>query len=98
VTARLLHYRNNGTVTPNNNLNVSERNQAEYLIELLNLNCPRLVGSRKRQAHIMIDTLGPNPTDGDIRLIETHYLQPDANGRLRSFISLSRTVLASRPS
>jgi uncharacterized protein (TIGR02646 family) len=90
VTSALLRYLETGKVVPRSDASVQDQAKAQYLIDLLNLNCPRLVGRRRDHARSMRKTLG-DPTAA--QWIAGFYLQPQDDGRLRQFHSLSRTIL-----
>jgi len=68
--------------------------QAEYMRSLLNLDCPSLRGRRHSHARAVISTLGPSPAQELIDWARGHCLQPDANGALRQFHSLSKELLS----
>jgi uncharacterized protein (TIGR02646 family) len=94
-TSRLFRYLINGDVVASPDIGAPEQQQkAAYMIGYLGLRCPRLVGRRREHARRLINTLGPNP-DPDLEAwAAEYYLQPDQNGRLQSFHSLSKTILA----
>jgi uncharacterized protein (TIGR02646 family) len=93
-TSRLFRYLPNGDVAPARGLSLQEQQKAVYMIEYLGLTCSRLTGRRHAHARALIQTLGSNPADNIRQWATRYYLQPDQNGKLRSFHSLSRTILA----
>jgi len=94
ATCGLFRYLSNGVVEPAWGLSPQDNAKAEYLIELLNLKCPSLTGRRRRHAQQLITTLGQNPANDVVQWALDYYLQPDATGKLQSFYSVSKTVLA----
>ena len=63
------------------------------MIGYLGLKCARLTGRRRTRARQLIDTLGPNPDPDLVTWAIQYYLNPDPEGRLRQFPSLSRKIL-----
>ncbi|MBI5562443.1 MAG: TIGR02646 family protein [Deltaproteobacteria bacterium] len=94
ATARLFRYLSDGSVIPVNGLDGNGQAKANYMIELLNLNCPLLKGRRHSHAQGLIGTLGEAPDDEILQWAGDCYLRPDANGALHEFFSVSREVLA----
>jgi len=93
ATVRLLRYLPDAHVEPGNSLSTEDQAKAEYLIRLLNLNCPRLVSKRHTHARQMITTLGSSPLRDIRSWAEDYYLNHDASGSFKEFHSLSREVL-----
>jgi hypothetical protein len=89
----LFRYLPDGTVVPAPGLSGQKNAKAEYMIGYLGLNCSRLCGRRHGHAQAIIRTLGANPDIALIRWLTNYWLTPDAAGKLKSFISLSGTVL-----
>ena len=88
-TASLFHYSNDGYIEPADNLGKQEQIKAAYMIALLNLNCPRLVGKRKRHAQGIINTLGSSPAKEMIEWAQNYYLR-----KRKEYFSLSSIILA----
>jgi hypothetical protein len=63
------------------------------MIGYLGLGCPRLTGRRRAHARQLMNTLGPDPDPAVVQWAIDYYLQPDRDGKLQSFNSLSRTIL-----
>jgi uncharacterized protein (TIGR02646 family) len=91
-TCALFCYLLNGEIQPAPDLCLSNQKKAEYMIGYLGLNCPRLVGRRKDFARRLINTLGCNPTKEIVQWAIDYYLIPDDNGRLKSFVTLAKTL------
>ena len=67
--------------------------KATYLIGYLGLDCARLKERRKQHARNLTDVLR-DATDTDIvDLLRQDYLEPNADGRLKPFHSLSKAIL-----
>lgn len=96
-TYRLFSYLPNGDIIAAHALGTTEGQRANDMIQYLGLACARLSGRRRSHARCLISTLGPNPDAALVQWAAQYYLQPDQDGRLRSFNSLSRTILCSRP-
>ena len=60
-----------------------------FLIGYLGLNCARLMYRRHQHAIELIDTLGEEPQPDMVTWFREEYLQPDTNGHLKQFYSLS---------
>lgn len=89
-TCTLFQYLESGNIIPRPTASPAEQARARYLIDLLNLNCPRLVGRRRDHARNIRKTLrDPSSTEW----IVAFYLDSHENGTLRPFHSLSRTIL-----
>ena len=86
----LFAYGIDGGITPADPL---RPDAAKYMRDLLGLDCPSLTGRRRDHARLLIRTLGEQPTPDLIACVRSLYLTPDASGRLRQFVSLSRALL-----
>ncbi len=72
---------------------VPAESKATYLIGYLGLDCARLKERRKQHARNLTDVLR-DATDTDIvDLLRQDYLEPNADGRLKPFHSLSKAIL-----
>jgi uncharacterized protein (TIGR02646 family) len=67
--------------------------KAEYMIGYLGLDSPRLTRQRNKHARDLVDKLGPNPQPATIAWAISCYLQPDIQGRLKQFHSLSKAII-----
>ncbi len=92
-TASLFQYLPNGSVGTATGLNAQAAQRATYMIGYLGLQCARLVSRRRAHARQLIDTLGATPDPCIVTWAVNYYLNPDANGRLRQFTSLSKKIL-----
>ncbi|NTU49919.1 MAG: TIGR02646 family protein, partial [Desulfobulbaceae bacterium] len=63
---------------------------AEYMIGYLNLNSPSLVSRRTHHGKLLEDTLGEQPDFDVITFLNEYFLNPDLNGHLKPFYSLSK--------
>ncbi|MBZ0154719.1 MAG: TIGR02646 family protein [Alphaproteobacteria bacterium] len=93
-TCRLFSYLSDGDVIPAQGLSQQDRDKAEYMIGYLGLTCSRLSGRRHSHAKNLIQTLGSNPDAELVQWAMDYYLTPSSDGKLKAFISLSRTLLA----
>ncbi|MBI4801909.1 MAG: TIGR02646 family protein [Elusimicrobia bacterium] len=93
ATRPWFRYLPDGTVVPAPGLNEQDYAKAEYMIGYLGLNCSRLCGRRHGHAQAIIQTLGPSPDIALIQRLTNYWLTPNAAGKLKSFFSLSETVL-----
>lgn len=94
TTHELFRYLLNGVVKPASDSG-PQKDKAEYMIESLNLNCPRLVGQRKAHFQSLSYTLKGFPALSQARSWATQeYLHPGTGGRLKSFYSVTKAVLA----
>ncbi len=89
TTAALFKFLQDGSI----NATAVDVTKATYLIGYLGLDCPRLTERRKQHARDLIDTLGEQPDPNILAWLCQDYLQPDANGRLKQFHSLSKAIL-----
>ena len=64
-----------------------------YMIGYLGLDCSRLIERRHQHARDLIDTLGEEPAPDIVTWLRKKYLQPDTNGRVQQFYSLSKAIL-----
>jgi len=67
--------------------------RAQYLIDYLGLNYPKLTERRKAHANVIVDTLGESPDIATIDFCLEHYLWPDQTGQCKRFPSLSKAIL-----
>ncbi|MHB9150036.1 MAG: retron system putative HNH endonuclease [Thermoleophilia bacterium] len=93
TTERLIGYLFDGSVEPASGLNSSDSEKATYMIGYIGLDCPRLTGRRRQQARAIVSVLGGNPDDDLVQWARNYYLNPDSEGRPRSFPSLSKALL-----
>ena len=93
-TCRLFSYLPNGDVIPAQGLSHQEQDKAQYMIGYLGLTCSRLSGRRHSHAKRLIQTLGANPAAELVQWAIGYYLNANADGKLKAFISLSRALLA----
>jgi uncharacterized protein (TIGR02646 family) len=93
ATCRLFRYLTTGDVVASPGTDAADQQKAAYMIGYLGLGCPRLTGRRRAHARQLMSTLGPNPDPVVKAWAVTYYSQPDQNGRLQSFQTLSRTIL-----
>lgn len=89
VTASLFYYLPDGSITPT----LANTDKAKYLIGYLGLDCSRLNERRKQHARALIDTLGDQPDPDLVAWLCQEYLQPDDDGHLKQFYSLSKALL-----
>jgi len=87
----LFRYRKDGHIEP---ADAQQPDRANYMLKLLALNCPSLTGRRNRHARQLVATLGTNPGMELLAWARTYFLNPDANGHLRQFHSLSKALLS----
>lgn len=92
-SANLFSYSIEGNISPKDDLEGAQEAKANYMIGLLNLKCTALNGHRRSHARVLIDSLGDDPTDEMLDWARKYYLQPDENGNLQSFYSLSAALL-----
>jgi uncharacterized protein (TIGR02646 family) len=92
-TCALFQYLLNGDIAVSDGLANPDDTDADYMIKHLGLDCPRLVGRRKAHARSLNKTLGSNPDPALIQWALQYYLQPDTDGHLRQFFSLSNAIL-----
>ena len=88
---RLFRYVTDGSIVP---ADPQHPERADYMRSILALDCASLTGRRMQHARLLIKTLGPKPTPDLVDWVRSYYLQPDNNGKLRQFHSLSRTLLS----
>lgn len=93
VTVSLFQYLPNGSVLTSAGLDATGLRKAEYMIGYLGLQCARLVNRRRVHARQLIDTLGSTPDPDVVTWAIGYYLNPDEQGRLRQFSSLSKKIL-----
>ena len=93
ATCRLFRYLTTGAVVATPDIGAADQRKAGYMIGYLGLGCPRLTGRRRAHARQLMNTLGSNPDPAVMAWAVAYYLQPDPDGRLQSFQSLSRTIL-----
>ncbi|WP_084600429.1 retron system putative HNH endonuclease [Aromatoleum toluclasticum] len=67
--------------------------KADYLIGYLGLDCPRLNERRRQHASTLTDTLGDASDPEIVAWLRQDYLQPDADGCLKPYYSLSKAIL-----
>lgn len=92
-TYRLFMYLTTGEIQAAEGLSPRDCEKAEYMIGYLGLDCARLSGRRENHARTLINTLGTNP---DLELLQwavDYYLQPDSQGKVKAYISLSKVIL-----
>lgn len=89
ITTNLLGYLSNGAIA----VTQVDAAKAGYLIGYLGLDCARLNDRRREHARNLIDTLGAQPDPAVVAWLRQDYLQPDADGRLKPFHSLSKAIL-----
>lgn len=96
---KLFIYNSEGDIDIASNLNELDQNRARYMIQLLNLECPRLNSMRRSHWSALQDAIqcfidiGAEEQIDDLAL---DYLTPDINGKLIQFFSLSRQLLGRR--
>ncbi|MDX9723417.1 MAG: retron system putative HNH endonuclease [Myxococcota bacterium] len=90
TTTALFSYLLSGSIIPSQ----VDPAVARYMIGYLGLDCPRLRQRREAHAQNLIDTLGPQPDESLLTWAQAYYLGPNAQGELRQFYSLSRSILA----
>ena len=88
-TATLFKFLQDGSITST----ATDVARARYLIGYLGLDSPRLTERRKQHARALVDTLGVDPDPDIFAWLCQDYLQPDANGFLKQFYSLSKAIL-----
>lgn len=93
ATCRLFRYLITGDVIASRDVDASGQQKATYMIGYLGLGCPRLNGRRHAHARMLMNTLGPNPDPAVVEWAVAYYLQPDQDGRLQSFHTLSGALL-----
>jgi uncharacterized protein (TIGR02646 family) len=93
--SRYFAYLSDGRIVPSSNLNDFEKQQANYTINLLNLNCPYLVNRRKRW-HEELDKLFEEHLDKNWSLehLAAINLLP-TNQKLSQFFSITRQFFGS---
>ena len=89
MTVKLIQYLPDGSAVPTE----EHPGKSTYLIGYLGLNCPRLTYRRQAHARTLINTLGEQPENDLVTLLQQEYLQGDAKGRLKQFYSLSKRIL-----
>jgi uncharacterized protein (TIGR02646 family) len=94
ATCGLFQYLASGDIMPPDQLPSQDKEKTKYMIGYLGLNCSTLQGCRHRHAKQLIKTLGANPNQHLIKWAVDFYLQPDSNGKLRQYHSLSRMILS----
>jgi len=88
-TCSMFRYLPNGAIEPT----TVAKDRANYLIGYLALDCARLTGRRRQHASILTDTLGDASDPEIVDWLRQDYLQPDANGCLKPYYSLSKAIL-----
>ncbi len=88
-TALLFSYLFDGSINPT----PVDEEKALFLIGYLGLDCSRLIDRRLQHARDLIDTLGEEPDPYIVTWLRKEYLQPDTNGHLKKFFSLSKAIL-----
>lgn len=91
MSEALFRYRKDGHIEP---ADTRQPNRANYMLSLLALNCPSLTGRRNRHARQLVATLGTNPGMELLAWAHAYFLQPDDEGHLRQFHSLSKALLS----
>ena len=74
-------------------LTTIDKEKFAYMIGYLGLDCSRLIERRHQHARDLIDTLGEEPASDIVTWLREKYLQPDTNGRVQQFYSLSKAIL-----
>ncbi|TAH38054.1 MAG: TIGR02646 family protein [Planctomycetota bacterium] len=90
ATAPLFAYLQDGTVTAAPG---QDKAKVTYMVGYLGLNCCRLKERRRSQACCLIDMLGLVPDPTMVTWAKNYYLEPEQDGRLRQFPSLSKAIL-----
>jgi hypothetical protein len=93
TTAALFAYAVDGSIAPAKIAGSAGSAAAAQMICCLGLNCPRLFERRKAHARALIGTLGDCTDSALVAWVRQYYLQPDASGRLKQFVSLSKVIL-----
>lgn len=88
-TGNLFRYLPNGSVAAT----AVSHDTAAYLIAYLGLNCARLTERRRQHAKIIVDTLGECDEPSIVNWLRQEYLQVDAAGCLKPYLSLSKALL-----
>ena len=89
VTSSLFSYLLDGSISPT----TVNKEKSAYMIGYLGLDCSRLIERRHQHARDLIDTLGEEPAPDIVTWLRKKYLQPDTNGRVQQFYSLSKAIL-----
>jgi len=86
-TSLLFSYLLDGSINPT----PVDKDKSLFLIGYLGLDCSRLIDRRHQHAQVLIDTLGEEPSPDIVTWLRDTYLQPDTNGHLKQFYSISKT-------
>lgn len=89
ATASLFSYSTIGRIATT----TADTAKANYLIDYLGLDCPRLNERRRQHARTLMDTLGDQPDPDLVNWLRQDFLQTDLNGRMKQFHSLSKAIL-----
>jgi len=67
--------------------------KAGYMIGYLNLNCPSLVERRYHHAKLLEDTRRESLNSETLDFLFEYFMNPDGNGCLKPFYSLSKSII-----
>lgn len=93
-SGRLFLYTTDGKIGAAAMLHSTEQERVKYMIDLLNLNCPRLASMRRAHAKGLMSVIqGLLDDPAGLDELAHIYLTPDSNGQLQRFFSLSHQLL-----
>jgi uncharacterized protein (TIGR02646 family) len=98
-SGKLFAYTVDGSIGSVPDLEAAEQARVTYMIQTLNLDCPRLANMRRSHARALQNAIQGMIDAGAVNQIDDlarSYLTPDNEGKLQPFYSLSRQLFGTR--